>query len=509
MGKDYYACLDVGREASQDDIKKAYKKMALKYHPDKNKAEDAEEKFKEIAEAYEILSDPDKKVLYDRFGEDGLKPGAANGAASSNANPAGMPRGHDMSGGAAGFHRTFSFHPMDPFEVFRSFFGGHDPFADPGGGDPFDDLFYGHHHHHHHHHHHPANRSRSFNFGPHNSLFNDLLAAHTASAAAINGMPGMRPFPGAATTTFTTTSGPGGGVRVTRTVIGPNGEVRRDTSFRGNNSHLHSHNVPSGVSAAQQTEPHRHRLGEDHCSPRHHAHSHHQHRHHHHRHSHHPQDLRRRSQSSPRTPASASASPSTPHFNQQESGDGASPMTTSTPPPTRRTSRTQEAREEPDGAEDPVPGAQSRVRAAQTTNRPPQGATGRPGNAGSAWRRHSRPSSRPQQAEAMLPPVQCPLCGRKYPRSVIELHASECQGERRDGDNSGQGAAEAAAREDTPPVLEVELPPERENSGFSAQDRIRRRKQSPTSVDCPICGEEYSREDIERHAATCGEEVFL
>ncbi len=54
MGKDYYAMLGVAREASADDVKKAYRKMALKYHPDKNKADDAEEKFKEIAEAYEV-----------------------------------------------------------------------------------------------------------------------------------------------------------------------------------------------------------------------------------------------------------------------------------------------------------------------------------------------------------------------------------------------------------------------------------------------------------------------
>lgn len=57
MGKDYYAILGVGKNATEDDLKKAYRKMALKYHPDKNKDPGAEEKFKEIAEAYEILSD--------------------------------------------------------------------------------------------------------------------------------------------------------------------------------------------------------------------------------------------------------------------------------------------------------------------------------------------------------------------------------------------------------------------------------------------------------------------
>ncbi len=57
MGKDYYSILGISRGASQDEIKKAYKKMALKYHPDKNKDPGAENKFKEIAESYEVLSD--------------------------------------------------------------------------------------------------------------------------------------------------------------------------------------------------------------------------------------------------------------------------------------------------------------------------------------------------------------------------------------------------------------------------------------------------------------------
>ena len=73
MGKDYYKILGLSRGASEEDIKKAYRKMALKYHPDKNKAAGAEEKFKEIAEAYEVLSDPKKRGVYDQYGEEGLK----------------------------------------------------------------------------------------------------------------------------------------------------------------------------------------------------------------------------------------------------------------------------------------------------------------------------------------------------------------------------------------------------------------------------------------------------
>ena len=64
MGKDYYAILGVSRSASADDIKKAYRKMALKYHPDKNSDPGAEEKFKEIAEAYDVLSDCKYVQLY-------------------------------------------------------------------------------------------------------------------------------------------------------------------------------------------------------------------------------------------------------------------------------------------------------------------------------------------------------------------------------------------------------------------------------------------------------------
>ncbi len=70
--RDYYEVLGVSRDASQDEIKKAYRKLALKYHPDRNKAPDAEEKFKEISEAYGVLSDPEKRRQYDRFGHAGI-----------------------------------------------------------------------------------------------------------------------------------------------------------------------------------------------------------------------------------------------------------------------------------------------------------------------------------------------------------------------------------------------------------------------------------------------------
>jgi molecular chaperone DnaJ len=74
---DYYRLLGVERNADEDEIKKAYRKMAMQYHPDRNAAADAEARFKEIAEAYEVLIDPERRQLYDRYGEAGLKSGAA------------------------------------------------------------------------------------------------------------------------------------------------------------------------------------------------------------------------------------------------------------------------------------------------------------------------------------------------------------------------------------------------------------------------------------------------
>lgn len=112
MGKDFYRILGVAKGANDDEIKKAYRKLALKYHPDKNKAKDAEEKFKEVAEAYEVLSDKKKRDVYDQYGEEGLK-----GESGESAGPAG-PGGN--------FH--YQFHG-DPRATFAQFFGTNDPFS--------------------------------------------------------------------------------------------------------------------------------------------------------------------------------------------------------------------------------------------------------------------------------------------------------------------------------------------------------------------------------------------
>ncbi|ODN04451.1 DnaJ protein 1 [Orchesella cincta] len=113
MGKDYYKILGINRGAADDEIKKAYRKLALKFHPDKNKAPNAEEMFKNVAEAYEVLSDKKKREIYDQYGEEGLK---GNPSASSGG-------GH---GGTQNF--TYSFHG-DPRATFAQFFGTSDPFA--------------------------------------------------------------------------------------------------------------------------------------------------------------------------------------------------------------------------------------------------------------------------------------------------------------------------------------------------------------------------------------------
>uniref|UniRef100_A0A7S0RM28 J domain-containing protein n=1 Tax=Chlamydomonas leiostraca TaxID=1034604 RepID=A0A7S0RM28_9CHLO len=122
MGKDFYQILGVAKGADDNELKKAYRKLAMKWHPDKNpdNREAATTRFKEISEAYEVLSDPNKREVYDKFGEEGLKQGGPGG---------GGP-------GFGGFR--------NPEDLFREFFGGGGGFG--GGGmddDPFANIFGG------------------------------------------------------------------------------------------------------------------------------------------------------------------------------------------------------------------------------------------------------------------------------------------------------------------------------------------------------------------------------
>lgn len=117
--QDYYEMLGVSRDASEADIKKAYRKLALKYHPDRNQGDkDAEQRFKEISEAYEVLSDAKKREQYNRFGHEGMK---------SQFGPGGFD-----------FSRDFT-HASDLQDILGSLFGG----GGGGGGGIFDELFGG------------------------------------------------------------------------------------------------------------------------------------------------------------------------------------------------------------------------------------------------------------------------------------------------------------------------------------------------------------------------------
>ncbi|KAI3857973.1 hypothetical protein MKX03_006187 [Papaver bracteatum] len=130
MGVDYYKVLEVDRNASDDDLKKAYRKLAMKWHPDKNpnNKKDAEAKFKQISEAYDVLSDSQKRVIYDQYGEEGLKgqvpPPQSGGGGYSDYSDYG-----DYGG-------AFRFNPRSADDIFSEFFGFSSPFggAHNGGG---------------------------------------------------------------------------------------------------------------------------------------------------------------------------------------------------------------------------------------------------------------------------------------------------------------------------------------------------------------------------------------
>src|SRR3954466_7093045 len=127
MPRDYYEVLRVPRSASADEIAKAYRKLARQHHPDRNPGDkQAEGRFKEIQNAYDTLSDPKKKGIYDQFGTD-MPPGTAG---------AGFPGGFQFPGGGGGGGQQID--PEMAQEMFRRMFGG-----GGGGGGGFEDLFGG------------------------------------------------------------------------------------------------------------------------------------------------------------------------------------------------------------------------------------------------------------------------------------------------------------------------------------------------------------------------------
>lgn len=132
--EDYYLILGIARDANEDQIKKAYRKLALRWHPDKNldNRELAEKNFKRLSEAYEVLSDQGKRQVYDRYGKEGLVNGGPDPAGHGAGFGFGFPGMADLFGGGFGGGpgpgMFFSF--RDPNDVFREFFGGSDPFAE-------------------------------------------------------------------------------------------------------------------------------------------------------------------------------------------------------------------------------------------------------------------------------------------------------------------------------------------------------------------------------------------
>eukprot|EP00871_Galdieria_phlegrea_P003704 jgi/Galph1/4334/GphlegSOOS_G2995.1 len=134
MGKDYYTILGVNKNADENELKKAYRKLAIKWHPDKNpnNKELAEKKFKEISEAYQVLSDPEKRKIYDAYGEEGLAAQFSGGGGGGNQGFGGFG-----TGGTTFFRSTFK----DPEDLFKEFFGS-SGFSSFGGMGSMDDDFH-------------------------------------------------------------------------------------------------------------------------------------------------------------------------------------------------------------------------------------------------------------------------------------------------------------------------------------------------------------------------------
>lgn len=124
MKQDFYETLGVSKSATKDEIKSAYRKQAMQWHPDRNKSPDAEEKFKEINEAYEVLSNTQKKSAYDQFGHAAFDPNSGNFGGNTYSQQSG-PFNFTWQSQGGGQGADFEFGGFsNPFDIFEQFFGG-------------------------------------------------------------------------------------------------------------------------------------------------------------------------------------------------------------------------------------------------------------------------------------------------------------------------------------------------------------------------------------------------
>ncbi len=464
--------------------------MALKFHPDKNQAADAEEKFKEIAEAYEVLSDPDKRSAYDRYGEEGLRRSSKRSSSSSG-----------------GFPRNFSFHPMDPFEVFRSFFGG---------GDPFKDLHFMHHHH---------NRDPFeglFNFArpqtslnqqqrpfisdsffTHSSIFSGFPSFGHASRSLFD--EDLVDGANVQTTTFTSDHGPGRGVTVhiTRTVVGDDGSVRKEMRFRtesDNKENKKKHSIdndskgkksnskPTAArfeSRAQSTSSSSLSSGVedmamDSSPPR------------------QRQQNQQQSQRGRGTKQHPSTSRSKSAFSFPSSSSTQRPSNNNLPPQSSsklRSNKEESARNKiPKATSPPLSPSylQPTVSSLKKTNSnnsscSSSSSSGVPIRATKDnHKQTTNVPKNPPSKKANNNMVQCPICNKKLDKSLMQAHAAYSHG-RTNENNPQKNLSDRRSRSSS------------------------RSRRSIKCVDCPICKRSFSRAEVERHAASCGvdQEIYV
>jgi DnaJ-class molecular chaperone len=129
---DYYEILGVSKNAPVSEIKTAYRKQALKWHPDRNKSSGATDKFKEVTKAYEVLSDPKKKEMYDQYGESAFNRGGPGQTGGQYSQQGPFNVYTDFGGAGSPFENVDFGGFSDPFEIFEQFFGFQSPFSRGG-----------------------------------------------------------------------------------------------------------------------------------------------------------------------------------------------------------------------------------------------------------------------------------------------------------------------------------------------------------------------------------------